>query len=77
VNGNLGLIRLVIDMENWGDVMKRINEISGPVKKGISLPLVVTQLLHMKSAILSRKIRMRFLYANRPSTDDKSHFTGF
>ena len=26
----------------------------------------------MKFAILSRKIRMRFLYANRPSTDDKS-----
>jgi len=23
VNGNLGLIQLVIDMENWGDVMKK------------------------------------------------------
>jgi len=51
---------------------KKINEISGLVKKGISLPLMFYQLLHMNSSILSRKNRMRFLYANRPSTDDKT-----
>jgi len=51
---------------------KKINEISGPVKKGISLPLIVSQLLHMKSAVLSGKIRMRFLCANRPSTGGMS-----